>query len=541
MTDGRRIAVALGCVVCLLLVATALPAADPRIPSPGSSEGDPAAGEWDAIDATPAWDLEPTDDEREAESDDDRMISVDGPVEAGGEVLVTVDSASSFFESLAVEVNDEPAGETDQGNLQVDVPYAEEMTVRVPEENLSRTFDVETDATIETGDGAAPNAEFDLSATVGSTPLSGAAVSLDGEPVTRTDDEGDATVTLPERTGPADLRVERGPVEETHTVEIAEPTVAFVSPLLFPGSPAPVQVSADGAGVADATVSVEGGGSATTDDDGRAYVWLPIDDEATVTATVGEEPATATAGNLYLRLAALVVFVPGIGYGLAVTYVRLAARREGRRGVFDGRTLALAGLLAGLSDAVRGTLRRPTLPASPSELLGRFWISSLPRLAVPRPTFRPPRIGSLLPSIGAAMGSLSVLASLRGTTERSDDLPGRSWSAADDEDDEPVDGDGSAAPSTEPLTPHGPRAEIRAAWHAFLDRLGVTDRETMTPGQAARRATADGFPGDRVERLVAIFRDVEYGGRDPSVEQAAQAHETASELADADEDEEGSP
>ncbi|MCW8173125.1 DUF4129 domain-containing protein [Natrialba swarupiae] len=82
------------------------------------------------------------------------------------------------------------------------------------------------------------------------------------------------------------------------------------------------------------------------------------------------------------------------------------------------------------------------------------------------------------------------------------------------------------------------RAEIRATWHAVLDRVGIENRETRTPGQAAREVLSAGFPPSSVRRLVSIVRDVEYGGRDLP-ERVADARATATELLAHEPDEEG--
>ncbi|MFC4543995.1 DUF4129 domain-containing protein [Halosolutus amylolyticus] len=546
MTGTRRVLFALGCVLCLLAVATALPAADPRLDPPGDAGGEPTAGDWDSIDGTPEFDAVPSDDRTDENEADDGPVSpdieIEGAIEPGNEVRVDLDAFGPRA-TKTIHVNGDAVAETDEfGRADVVVPYAEEMTVTVPEDDVSRTIDVETDATIETHDGAVPDREFELSAAVGSTPVTDATVFLDGESVATTDEDGRATVTLPETAGPAALRVERGPVEGEHTVDVAEPTVRFVSPLLFPGSPAPVQVSADGDRVPDATVSLADGEPTTTGDDGRARVWLPIEDEATVTAEVGAETATATVGNLYRRLAALVVLVPGFVIGGSVTYLRFVASRERRRGAaLAGLFVTLADLLAGLSDAfatiadlLRG-LDRPSL--------------SLPGFTVPQPGFgwTVPSVGPALASFGRALGTLPSLGSLLRSSGRDGSSPlsppsiGTAFGRDDAEADDPSDA-AAAGPelASEPLAPRGPRAEIRAAWHAVLDRLAVEDRETATPGAVARRALGEGFPAEHVTALVTVVREVEYGGREPSPERVARARAAASELLDHDPDTEGS-
>lgn len=548
MTGTRRLLFALGCMCCLLVVASALPAADPRLESPGTGDGGTSAGDWESVasSSNPVEDVTDTDADRDDDSGPDNRshdIEIEGELEPGNDVTVSLDVTGPFNEK-SVEVNGEPVGETDFGSISVVVPYAEEMNVTVPDTNQSRTVDVETTATIEPDDGAVPARDLEVAVAVGSTPVPDATVFLDGESVATTDEDGAATVPLPDTARPVDLRVERGPVEGERTVDVAEPEIGFSSPLLFPGSPAPVQVSAGGAAVPDATVSLESGGTTTTDDSGQTRVWLPIDDAATVSVEVGEETATASVENLYLRLTALVVFGPGFLIGGAVTYLRFAATREHRRNrIPTGIFVGLADMLAGLSDV----LGRRSNPFS------RFRLPSISSIPMPSVSIPRPGIGSglrsfgtALSSLGTAFGSLPSFGSLLRGPNRSENSGGSLFRDRFGSDDEREGADDRDRPqlADEPLAPRGPRAEVRTAWHAFLDRLGVEGRETRTPGQVARDAVAAGFPAASVSRLVAIFRDVEYGDREPSPGRVEAARAAADDLidheADSDDDEEGS-
>ncbi|AFO59368.1 DUF4129 domain-containing protein [Natrinema sp. J7-2] len=546
MTRARRLLFVIGCLCCLLAVATALPAADPRLENPGTGGGgDPVAGDWEALEDRPNFSTTPRVDGNESDNEPQPTdgIEIDGAIEPGNDVTVDV-GFSGFASGKTLTVNGEPVTEVNRfGHTSVTVPYAEAMTVAVPEDNRSRTVDVATDVTITTHGGAAPARDLELEAMVGETPVANATVTLDGDAVGMTDEDGDAAVRLPETAGPVDLGVARGPVTGTRTVDVDEPRIEFVSPFLFPGSPAPVQVSADGAGVSNATVSLESGGTGTTGSGGRTHVWLPIDDEATVTVAVGEERATATVGNLYLRLTAVVVFVPGFVIGGIVTYFRLVANAErGRAGGATDLFVALADLFGALADALGALVSG----------IGQFgWPSvSLPTISLPRLEFGGSRreFPSLRPdlsSIGRAFVTLPSLGSLGLLSRSSSGSDGSVLAAVfgtrDDESDasnEPDDDGPDLAAA--PITPRGPRAEIRAAWHAFLDRLEVDDRETATPGEVARDALAAGFPAENVGQLVAIVRDVEYGGREASPDRVAAARATVRELLDHDPDEEGS-
>ncbi|MDF9745697.1 DUF4129 domain-containing protein [Natrinema salsiterrestre] len=543
MTGTRRLLFVVGCLCCLLAVASALPAADPRIDGPGDRTGEPVAGDWDAMEATPEFDANTSadrDDLPDGDSQPDE-IEIDGAVEPGNEVTVDIGGVYHFT-NVAIAVNGRNRTHVDElGRANVTVPYAEEMTVSVPDENRSRTVDVRTDATIEPQEDAAPNRGLEITATVGSTDVPDATVTLDGDPVAETDDNGTATVAMPEEAGPVDLRVERGPVTGDRTVDVAEPTVRFVTPVLFPGSPAEVQVSADGRPVSGATVSVEGGGRKSTDGDGRATMWLPISDAATVSTEVGAESATTSVGNLYLRLTAVVVLVPGFAIGVVVSYLRLAAASENRR------ERSAAGLFLAFADGFEqfaAALRALTVTLSEFSLPS----ISAPTFSAPRLEFGGvggfefPSLGPALSSFGRAFGTLPSLGSLEWSSNTSTGSPLRDLFGTSDDDDASDESTGSQDDgprlAARPLEPRGPRAEIRAAWHAFLDRLEVDDRETATPGEIARDALASGFPADRVDRLVAIVRDVEYGGREPSTDRVAAARAAVRELREHDPDDE---
>lgn len=558
MSRRRRLLLVIGCMVCLIAVASMLPAADPRLDAPGvASDGDAGggdrAGDWESVVDSPGSTgeddaaAEPTDtaDAGTTTTDDSARsgtetgfgIEIDGTVAPGNEVRIGT-SDLGFFDEVAVEVDGERVGQlSGRDEVTVTVPYAEEMTIAVPAEGYARTVAIPTNATIETRDAAIPGRDLEIGVRVDSVPISDATVYHDGEAVGTTDSEGRATVALPETAGPTDLRVERDPVEAERTVEVAEPHVRFTSLLVFPGFYAPVEVSADGAGVPNATVAVEGGGSAMTDERGQAIVRLPVTDEATVTVTVGEETATATIGNLYLRLAVPAILLPGFLIGGVVTYLRLAARVDRRERRLSVLFLWIGDAVAALSDrlvdaleTLAGAVRASgaSLPALPR-----------PSLSFGRPALPSPNLSALRAGLGGVQSIGSALASLGGTS--SDRTAGSTlggWLTRSDDSDGPPQAEGGPSLAPEPLGPRGPHAEIRAAWHAFCDRLDVRNRETLTPGQVARRALAAGFPAAHVRRLVTLFREIEYGDRDPSLERVAAARAAVEELIAYDPDEE---
>lgn len=560
MNPRRRLLLIVGCVVCLLALSSALPAADPRLDAPGVGDGEGAdTGSWDEVvdsggsDSSDDEGDEPdestntntgpgTDPDPDPGTDRDHELRIAGAVVPGNEVTVEFTDWTPLDDEFSVQVDNDTVGTTDRGELEITVPYAEEMTVAVPAESLSQTVDVRTNASIDVSGDVAQNRNVTAVVTVGSTPVSDVTVYQDGEAVGTTGGDGELAVTMPERVGTTELRAERGPVTGELSVDLPAPTVRVRSQFLFPGLPAPVEVTANGVGVPNATVTVEGGNTATTNEDGFTRVQLPIDNQATITAEVDGERARTTVGRLYLRLTVVAVLVPGLVGGVLWTYFRYWGRTEpwDRDGqVRAGTGFGVAGLFVAIADllaALLDALRAPSVPdvsfSVPRPSAGFSGLTGI--LSIPRPSVSLPQLGglglgSLLSGRGSSDGSSSGLAS--SVRDR--------LGFGDDDGEEASDGREPSL-ADEPLGPPGPRAELRACWHAFLDRVGLQERETRTPGQAARRALAAGFPAAQVVRLLSVFREVEYSGRDPSPEQVAEAQAAVDELLDHDPDEEGS-
>jgi len=541
MTDTRRAVFALGTVVCLIVVASALPAADPRLDPPGSQGEDVVAGEWDSGDERSDIPTESTNqststEQADSEADDEEQIDIlDSPVPGTQMTVKTESSGSTRTDNVTVD--GEVVGETSRhGKVEVEVPFEESMTISVEGKDVNRTVDIETDATIHKRSAAAPARNLSITAAVATEPLVGTPVRVDDEVVTWTDDDGDAAVPLPNSPGPVEISVVRRAVRAERTVSVTEPTVDFATPVLFPGFPAPVVVSADGEPIENATVQIGGSVAGTTDRSGRTTVWLPIEDSATVTATVGAASATATVGNLYFRLAAVVVVVPGLIIGGVLTYLKLVALRKRRRAkgfvkVFVGFGTVLAGL-SGSAGRLWGLLGnwRPSVP-----------VISRPSLSGFGEGWQFPAVGATFTaaSLGGITATLSSFGSLRRVVSGSPDRTGTErspssriveWLSDDETNTVDDDADEATAGTDEPPPSLTPREEIRAAWHSFLDRLDIRRRETVTPGTVARRAIRAGFPVDSVRRLLGIVRAVEYGGREPSPERVTSARALAEEL-----------
>lgn len=543
MNRRTRVLLVAGCVLALLAVASALPAADPRIenPTPGGpapdGSGEDFGGDWDSVtdlasnsnETTPEPASTPTDRDRDVPGRE-AGLEVSGTVAPGNEVTVGVAGASPFqYDRLSVLVDGERVGDIEpMESTDVRVPFAEDMTISVPEVDLSRTLDVPTTARIAPQSDPIPGRSLQIATEVEGNPISAATVYRNGTAVATTNDSGEAVVDLPASAGPVGLRVERSAVTGTGVIDVPAPTVAVTSPFVFPMLPAPVQVTAGDASVPNATVSVADGGTARADEDGHTMVAMPIDDQATVSVDVGAESATATVSNLYFRLATIVVFVPGFGIGAIWTYLRLVpeSSRYRRGGSLSDVFVAIAAGLASLLDA----LSRPSIPV-PRFSVGvpLFDWGNLPRFTILSATLSFPRLD--------VFGGVRALFSREGSDSAASGLGGLLDGVFDRSDDETSEADetGTTADGTPTSAAEmdlGPRAEIRIAWYDFVDRLDVDDPETAVPGAVARRAVAAGFPAAHVGALLGAFRAVEYGNREPTTERLLTAQAAAERLAE---------
>lgn len=547
MNVARRIALVVVCVVCLLVVASALPAADPRIDTGGTQDignetQDNATSpqQNSRVSSTPSPSVNSTLSVNSTPSQNVTEEQWTGPELAFSDALVPGTSVFAKVtnldgrEPVGLFVEGEKTGNaTEGGEILLRVPEADSMQVSIPSLDSEWNVDIRTDATIRKQDQPIPGREMQIVATVASEPLSDATVYLDGDEVASTNEDGNATVTLPGTAGTVNLSVERDVVSGTTEIDIPALDFDIETPVLFPGTPALVELTVDGIPVENATISANGDEKTLTGEDGRARVQLPVADEVMLTATVGSREVSETISGIYLRTTVVFVIIPGLLIGGVWTYLRLASKygfRRRRRHVALGALFIGLGELFGAVSTSFGTaarnIRKPTAGGFPS--LPRFG-SLIPN----RPSIS---IGSVLsfdrPSLGG-IGSFS-LPSLSRPGRRSESSLFSVFNSGDDDSEE-------TQSQTPPVTPdsveesteeHTPRDELRRVWHAFLDRLGIENRETLTPGQVARGAIRAGYPARSVRRLLALFRLVEYSDREPSTETVAKARETAATLAD---------
>ncbi len=517
MNAGRQLLLVFACIGCLLVVATALPSADPRIDSPGGVGWGPVVDS----ESSTAGESEPIDG-----SDEDENISRELSPSAGVDVqgylaptrTVRISATrGSDPDTLSTRIVVDGETLTADGSADYTVPFTEHITVALPEENVTETFQVDTDADIVATDALVPGREVNLTATVGSQPLPAAAVRMQGELVTATDEAGVATVTLPAEDEEVRLTVERDVVRGQTTVTTADVNVSFASPLVLPGLPATVQVTADGDPVEGATVEVDGD-TARTGENGEASLWMPVNNEVEVSTTVGAARAGTGASGLYLRLTAIVLGVPSVVIGLVVTYLRLTSRSARRR----HETVFFR-----VGSGLLGLFRLPSLPSVPG-----FGTGSRPGSLLPSLSFSLPSLPQSRPSLPNLPGGFSVLGAVGNLVSGGDSTAGQGTSA------EPgIEGETAGGESTGETT-RTPEEQVGRRFHRFVAHLGIERPETWTPGQVARRALAAGYPGGQVRTLVETFRAVEYGGRDATRDRVERIRETTRSLLEASEEEE---
>jgi transglutaminase-like putative cysteine protease len=385
------------------------------------------------------------------------------------------------WSGVAVAFDGEPVGRTDEsGTVAGPVPYETTLNVTAfrrfePETGLRlpavrRSASLPTDVAVAPAGTPRPGGEVTLDATIGGVPVPRADVRLDGRLVARTDRSGRATVRLPDEAGEANVTVERGAASGERTLTLAPVSVAVeATPVPLPGRPATVTVShRDGAPVVGAPVFVDGERVAETDDRGTATVDPGASLEATVAAERGDWRATTTVRPMRNLLA-------GAGAGLlAALPVAVLARRYG---IAPGRALL------SLPRRVAATVLLGVVAAS--RAVDAVLTAAARALGVG--SGRSPDPGTLLGGLRAASARLSAAVTTL--------LPGDGASA------------GATAATDDGL--------VRRAWAAVVAAVPERRPATVTPRRIADRAVAAGLPADAVETILAAFRAVEYGDRDP--------------------------
>ncbi|WP_162224648.1 transglutaminaseTgpA domain-containing protein [Halorussus amylolyticus] len=357
------------------------------------------------------------------------------------------------------------------------------------ESNGSRSYSLETNATLAVSGDRFTDEEVVVTATVEDVPLRNAAVVIDGEEVGETDRRGRAEVRLPDSPGNVTLAVSRGPVTGETTVSLpklnvtADPSL----PLALPGTEVEVSASYEDEPVSNASVSV-GDREATTDIDGAASVALPFQSSATAVVSAHGQTERATVSGLLVNLFGVVA-----GAALVVGGLGLGAYR---RGITPRR-------VAGIAVAIATAIPRFAVGAL-------FAVADFLERAIRN------GIGAIRELLAREATVREVLARLRvWLGERLSALRERARSSLRDAGGSIAGASATDAPADDPDVDS--YRTLREAWRDFLGRVSVRRPDAMTPGELAAHAVrVDDLPADAVATLRDAFRDVEYGARSPA-------------------------
>jgi hypothetical protein len=227
--------------------------------------------------------------------------------------------------------------------------------------NASVSYDVNGEMELDVDGEPYPGETLRLRATINDRPVPDAAVTLDGDRVATTDDDGTAAVTVPDD-GREEVVVgaSRGEFAASETVEVLLLEADLTAPHLavVPGADAAVVATFANRSAPGAVVSVEGERLGRTDGAGHLDLVLPADPTATVRVQARGQTATTSVVDVYAVPAALVALLVAVAAGLA--YWRRDARAAGA--VVTGSAGLLATLAAvAVVDAFYGATARNAL------------------------------------------------------------------------------------------------------------------------------------------------------------------------------------
>lgn len=422
----------------------------------------------------------------------------------GRPMSVRVEGGGEPVSGETVRVNGDPVGSTDgQGQAFARTPYTEEVRVAVenptsvdpaaeggPAPGDAVVRETHATASIDLPDDPDPGQETRVTVEyedgVGAPHVP---VSVDGERIARTGDEGYATVSMPAAKR-ATVSAAHGAVRVERDAHLFDVQVIVGGPLgvPLPGTAPTVQVLEAGDPLRGATVTVDGRGVGRTGHNGTVSAELPLAPTATITVDAAGVSHTATQ-HLWVGPAVALLLAAGVvGAGTrlwrrteasgrdVLAEARVVLQTAGRRltdwlvALAANAEEALAAALGGMR-ALLADLEAPSvaLTAAVRARLAALlaWLDPRPRLVTVGERVRR-RFGRTEATAEAATGE-----------------------------------------------PPGARDRVERAWARLVGRLDLVSARTMTPGQVARRAVAAGLPRRAVRRLTRAFRAVEYADADP--------------------------
>jgi len=468
------------------------------------------------------------------------------PPKPGRNVTVTVVRGGAPVEGALVHVDGETVGRTGAtGRVRTRTPYVRDLSVRATppddvacattqdtagvagasiagsvqsetpddDRNVSRTYEVDGEVSLSVIGTPDPGTTVTLVAVIEGAPMRRAAVTVDGQRVGETDEEGRYALTVPDDgTERLDVRVERGDFAGSTTVAVRFLNARVVPGGVptFPGDPVVVRATLGEDPVPDAVVTHDGHRLGTTDGRGQLRIDAPADPLAELTVRTDDRTATAgvwwgyagtALGSVAVLLALLVVvgLVAGRGVlrGVGARAVGLLARLR--------RALVALGLL--VTSAVERALDR--LAAHLRRAWTRLvWLAGRAREDLP----------ALLADVRDWLAAAPGRAWRRVRTVR--DVPRRLWRWLRDD----STAVGEASPErTAPDLSAGGAFDLRAAFRTVARRVVPGEWRARTPGEVLAAAVERDLPREPVERLVVVFEEVEYGDRSLTAERRRRA------------------
>ena len=345
------------------------------------------------------------------------------------------------------------------------------------EERANTTVPVEREATLTTSGDVLPGETITVTAVVQDVTITDAVVTLDGEQVGTTDENGRANVTLPEETGNVTVAVEWGAVfgEQTHTLPALELSVE-TGLLELPLTTATATVSTGEQNVSGAPVVVNGEQVARTGADGTTEFRLPLSETAAVETSMYGLSAHESVEGLVRNA--------GVVAGGVLLFVAVPVGLVYRRGHTPGTLL----------DGIRSGISRIPGPQRALVVMVRGGGRALRTVSKRLRTTLVYVFDTLRGTVTAGELRVSFLAWTRSKRR----AVRRAFAGG-------VNGQSQATDV---------ETGIRRAWAQFLSHVSVNNPERHTPAELASHAIdVDNLPADAVETVVAAFREVEYGSR----------------------------
>ncbi|OIB55302.1 DUF4129 domain-containing protein [Natrialba sp. SSL1] len=462
--------------------------------------------------------------------------SIRGPI--GGPTGAPVHFYGGSSAAPASEHDETAATDGDEAEGGDEAAERDPGTERTVEMDADTELSIERDAPMDHEDAVLAGTNATVTATVAENPIPDGTILIDGEEVGTTDASGAARLTVPETTGEMTVAVERDDIRAERefavyglAVDVSEriplPGRTVTADVSYAGPPLEDDHNGDSDGnestsetpdaAANATVLLDGTAIGETGADGTSSVALPLANEATLGAAVGDSTAETTVSGLY-RNAALVALgvltlVTALGWLLVRRFglsretvrsipslIRRAVRRAGTLAQLIGRrgVEAVVRLARGLERAGIWLVDRGRDALAAARRAGR-WLLALPGELAERglaalAAIHPARLVGALLALLRSFGNSSRerVASVTGSAQKNATA-------------------GDQATNTDQSV-----RTLRTLWHEFVRAVRPPRIRTKTPGEIGRYAVDRGFPEPPVRTVVDAFRDAEYGESPPT-------------------------